>query len=428
MKAVLAVLLLLVGSTAVESQSVFLNSELQPFRINKMMVTDLPEFGNTRVTITGRTLYGEEVPLFSAEDINLPHVLDCFLYFDDSIQNVQVEVASAATDPVLFDYATNFNPYRVTVFPGVGRILPPLPGYRTTTTAEHLRAGDILVLQAAPDFVIHGRDVGELLERGIHVITARASLGVDQLPAPEKPDPLRASLLLLDSLDPASLVETLQRQRESFASFKKRYYDLIAGSDFYGIPAARNQTLRFEDARIEDIAASLERRYILDRVTPFYRLVLLGFYLPALILVALFKRSTALLLPLAVLFAGFVGLSCFVPIPDKSLQLQLNPTHLEGGRIEIVRKATDEKGTTPIAGLLPPSIVELRFVPTDFDPAMWRLTYGLIRSNAKQVPLTFFTDPSSVKFNQLPKIERRADGYVVRYVNPLRYWSLHEPD
>jgi len=40
MKAVLAVLLLLVGSTAVESQSVFLNSELQPFRINKMMVTD----------------------------------------------------------------------------------------------------------------------------------------------------------------------------------------------------------------------------------------------------------------------------------------------------------------------------------------------------------------------------------------------------
>jgi len=59
---------------------------------------------------------------------------------------------------------------------------------------------------------------------------------------------------------------------------------------------------------------------------------------------------------------------------------------------------------------------------------MWRLTYGLIRSNAKQVPLTFFTDPSSVKFNQLPKIERRADGYVVRYVNPLRYWSLHEPD
>ncbi len=427
MKATIAGLLLLICSTSLGSQSVRLAGQLRPFRINRLVVTNLPDFQDTRIEITGWTVHDRQIPLFSAAGADLPEQLECFLYIDDSVRSVRVQISSPMDNPEVFEYPTRLNPHTVTVYSGPGRVFPQLSGYRFTSSAQGLDAGDILVLEDARSPETKQANIREFSARGVHVITTQVSPETNRLSLEE--ETWRGNLLLLESLDTAVLTEVLQSRRGRYAAFKKRFYDRIAGAGFYGIPPPGSANLKFVNSRVEDIAAALEHHHLPNRLTGFHRVALLGFSLIVIILVILVRRTVVLLSCLAALLGLFVFLSFLHPDPDRSLHLQLNPSHLSSSQIELVRTTATGRGdTSSFSGFLPPGMDTQHFAPHDYTTEMWSLNYGLIRSTNRQIPLSTFIPAALVKFDQIPRIERIEGGYVLKYVNPLRYWSLHEPD
>ena len=148
----------------------------------------------------------------------------------------------------------------------------------------------------------------------------------------------------------------------------------------------------------------------------------------AIILVVFIKRTTTLVLCLAGVLSLFSFLSLLNPDPDKSLHLSFNLNHLSSEKVELVRTNLAEQEQKALSFLFAPEVSAQRFVPTDYDQGTWSLEYGLIRSARGEIPLDAFTEAVSVKFDQLPKIEYLGGGYTLKYTNPLRYWSLHEPD
>jgi hypothetical protein len=158
-------------------------------------------------------------------------------------------------------------------------------------------------------------------------------------------------------------------------------------------------------------------------------MLLVGFSVVVIILVVSVKRTATLLLSLAGVLCLFGFLSFLSPDPDKSLHLSLNLSHLGPEKVELVRTAVyEQEEAAPLSGLFPPEIAAQRYAPSAYRADTWSLKYGLIRSTSREIPLSAFTAAASVKFDQLPKIERIEGRYVLKYVNPLRYWSLHEPD
>ena len=423
MKATTVVVLLILASASLGSQSVSFNGQLRPFHINRLIVTDLQSGQDPRVEIAGLTVDGRQVQLFSTATEALPGRLECFIYFDDSVQTVRIQISFSIRETVLFEYPTELNPYQVTVFASPQ---PPLRGYRFTSSIQLLGPGDILVLDDAQRLEVREEEIQEFLDRGIHVITVKPLPRADTPPAGQHS--WRGILILLDSLDKFVLAETLATRRESFATFKKRFYDLTAGSGFFGISPRNVETLIFAGVRLEDIAAAVEQRYPPPRLTGSHKLLLLGFSVAAIILVVFIRRTSTLVLCLAVVLSLFSFLSLLNPDPDQSLHISFNLNHSSSEKIELVRTNLVEKEQKPLSSLFAPEAGVQRFVPTDYDQGAWSLEYGLIRSANGEVALDAFTETSSVKFDQLPKIEYRRDGYTLKYINPLRYWSLHEPD
>ena len=260
MKATTAVMLLILSSASLGSQSVSFAEQLRPFRINRLIVTDLQSVQDPRVEIAGLTVDGREIQLFSTATEALPGRLECFLYFDDSVQTVLIEISFSIREPVLFEYPTELNPYQVTVFADSQLLLPPLRGYRFTSSIQLLGPGDILVLDDAQRLEVREEEIQEFLDRGIHLITAKPLPEADSLSLDQHR--WRGNLILLDSLERSDLNETLETRREAFATFKKRFYDLTAGSGFYGISPRSGETLSFAGIRAEDIAAAVEQRYL----------------------------------------------------------------------------------------------------------------------------------------------------------------------
>ncbi|MBN2552795.1 MAG: hypothetical protein JXB06_08485 [Spirochaetales bacterium] len=429
MKRTGAALLLFAAAVALDCQSVLIGEELRPFRINEAVVTDLQGMREARVRISGRSLYGEEIELFESGRFDDSGPLRCYFYLDDSIRGVSITVSSPDLEPVSFEYDVSFNPYSVALWSAPGLELPPLPGYRPVSAPGQLGPGDILVLDQSSSLQAAGRRASEILDRGIHIVADASLLESSPLSPEQQLDPWRGLLLSLDPLDTAGLRELLETQRRMFAGTKKRYHDLIASADFYGIPVRRSASLVFENARARDIAASLERDYLPGRTMRAPGLRLLAFYLPALVLLA-FVRKTGVLLPLlCLLLCLFVVLSFLSPAADQSLLLALNPSQLSSGTVRLLRSRAAEHESAASPGILPvPGVDEQHFVPRDYDPSGWSLLYGVHRSTGREIPLAGFSDAAAVRFNQIPEIERRGEGYALVYVNPLRYWSLHEPD
>ena len=428
MKVVTVFLFFLISCITLESQSVTFTGELRPFRINRVVVTDLLKLKDFRVVITGRTVYGEEVPLFISKQVNSPEELECFFYFDDSIQNLTIEVSSSSTTPELFEYSTQTNPYRLTVFASSELTLSQLPGYTIASTSKQLRPGDVFVLGESGRAEIQGSDIEGFLKRGIHVIGTGSLKKEDKAPHIREQSPWTGRLLILDSLDSTALTQLLDSRRREFSEFKRCYYDLIAKANFYGISTAQKRTLIFINTRVEDIAVSLEQRYLTDRPTLFHKLLLLGFYLPVLILVGILRKTKLLVIPLAVLLSLFIFISVLVPDRDKSLQLLLNSVHLTAEEVELVRNVSNGRATMPLHDLFPSPVEEQRFNAADYVRSNWTVAYNVFRSSRKEIPLETFKPAAAVKFNQIPRIERDDGVYFLKFLNPLRSWSLHEPE
>ncbi len=434
MKAVGLVVFILISGMTLESQSVTFTEEPRPFHINRGVVTGLPKLGKTRIRITGTTMYGEEVPLFMLEDTTNSDGIEFFFYFDDSIHNLEIEVSSSGSIPARFEYSGQRNPYRVTVFIGSGLTLAQLPGYTVTSTSGQLQPGDILVLGAegvAEPSKIEGIKKGTLqgfLNRGIHIISAAPPGTPSRTTSPEQESLWTGRLLILDSVNPASVANLLEQRRRWFSSFKKRYYDLVAKADFYGIPASPIRNLTYVNARVEDIAISLERRYLSDRLNLVHKLLLLGFYLPGIIFLALLGRTKPLLILLGVVLSVWIPVSVMIPEQDRTLELRLNPGHLEAEELELARTVTRGSAEGSLLDLFPPVVEQQRFNAPDFQGSNWTLSYRVLRSNRKKAALEAYSRAAAVKFNQIPQIEKSGDGYYLKYVNPLRSWSLDEPD
>ena len=110
------VVVFLLCSAVLCSQSVSFEQPIRPFRINRALVADLEGSRDLRIDIAGRTLEGREVTLFSAVESSANRELPCYFYLDDSIQAVRLEVSSSTSEPAVFEVPIRLNPYRVTVF------------------------------------------------------------------------------------------------------------------------------------------------------------------------------------------------------------------------------------------------------------------------------------------------------------------------
>jgi hypothetical protein len=400
---------------------------IRPFHINRVLAAELEGLRDIRIEIGGRTLDGREIELFSAFEQSAIGELPCYFYVDDSVQAVRLEISSSTSETAAFEVPVRINPYRVTVSIASGRLPNRLRGYRFNTNEQQLAPGDVLVLAGESAQVIPEEDLGKLLSRGIHVITTFGLPGLGMQITAE--NPWQGELIVLDFLNTAVLTEVLDGQRENFAAFKKRYYDLVAAAQFYGIAAPLGENLTFMNARLEDIVASLERESLPARISGYHRVVLLGFTLAAVIFLVFLRRTAVMVSCLAVALCLFILLTMLRPEPEKSLELSFNLAHLESQNIELARTAATgevSEGTAP--GFLRPRIDTRSFAPTDFVDGQWSLDFRLTRSPEREIPLSAFTQALNLKFDQYPLIERRQGRYIVKYVNPLRYWSLHEPE
>lgn len=427
MKSSLVTLLLLVGTITLGSQSVLVPAGLLPYRFNTVFVTGIPANAGTRVSIVGRTLQGNEVPLFLSQETMDQGQIRCVFYLDDSIYSLEVDIAATGSKPRHLEFPGQQNPYRVAVLGS--RAVPALSvsGYIPASNLDQLRPGDIYLLQERASPETRRNTISGLLASGIHVI-----MGESQGPQEElfskverslEQGPWSARLLAIDSFDPHSLRSFLEERRELFLSFKKRYHALIAEASFYGLPVQESGELSFANAKPEDIAATLESRLFQDRLSLFHQVLLIAFYLPALTLLLLVKKTKTLLVPVSLLLAAFMLVSVLVPGRDRMLRLDLNPFQTTGETVELEQIPTASGSRAKLLSTVPE---EYRFVARSYSTETWTLSYTMIRSVEREVSLERFHPVLAVKFNQIPRIRLDRGEYIIEYENPLRAWSLHE--
>jgi hypothetical protein len=412
----------------IEAQKVILPEILQPFQINTVIVKDLPDYGSTDVMIYGLTAEGYRIPLFSSRRIRSTAELHCYVYVDDSIQTAEIEVDSSDRSPVSFEFPIRQNPYRIAV---LGSRYPPVirgSSFDVASSIEHLDPGDIYIFQESDPSQPSLVEVRRLLSKGVHVLGTRilaAALGSTDS---SRPDPWYGRLLTNDSVDAAASGIFLESRRKVLLLYKKRYFDLIAKASFFGIRSDQQRPLSFREAKPEDIAFTMERELFRSRLNLSHKLMVIAFYLPVLMLVAIIKKGKILLLVISALLLLFSLVSLFNPSPDRLLSIWLNPSHTEGKTVELIRIPSPETAARPRFSLLSRFPEEYRFFAQDFSAEHLRLKYTMIHSSGRRTTLEHFRSAKALKLNQIPHICLVRGTYFIEHANPLRAWSLYEPE
>ena len=135
-----------------------------------------------------------------------------------------------------------------------------------------------------------------------------------------------------------------------------------------------------------------------------------------------------LLLAVSFVLLLFVLLSLSNPYPDKMLSISLNPYHVEGETVNLRRTAVSPSRILPSFKFFSPLSEEYRFAAQDCSATTWKLIYTALHSNSRRTSVHHFSTTDPVKFNQIPHIQLVEGSYFIQYTNPLRAWSLREPE
>lgn len=378
--------------------------------------------------IHGRTADGKRILLFEHLKVAAENDLRCYVYLDRSITAVEVEVKSADRMLERTSFAVRYNPYRVAVFASRTPTLLPTSGYTPAASFSSLEPGDIYVVQESEPPETTSAVIHQLLARGIQVIIPQSFTPAAESPVHPEAGLWAGKLIRTDTSDPVAVQQVLDRHREQYRLFKARYYDLIAGANFYGIRAPEARSLTFRDTTLEDIAFTLEQQGLRGRLNSAEKALMILFYLPVIIGVALVKRPKLLLILTAGFLLIFALLSLLYPGRDTSVALYLNPLHSQRNtvRLEPVPGYPGQSGT--LSDLLSTEPEQKRFQATDFSPQISSLRYSAVRSSGDKSPLQQFLSADAVKFDQIPLVRIHGGSYYLEHRNPLRAWSLHEPE
>ena len=410
------------------AQPVILVENLRPFHINQLIVKDLPGFAATAVRIEGRTADGQQIPLFDHSEEAPVKRLSCFLYLDESVSSVVVEVKSEDIILERTNFPVRHNPYRITV---LGSRYPPLlanTGYTPASSLQELQPGDIYIVQEseAPETFLPV--VTRLLAKGVHVVAPQTLVSAVEMPVVPEGELWIGRLLAADTSDPVAIQELLEKRKEQFRTLKARYYGLIAGANFYGIRIPEVRSLTFTDMNLEDIAFTVEQQLFRSRLNPVEKALLILFYLPVIVGTALIKKHKIILILVSGCALIFVLLSLLYPGRDTIFTLYLNPFHTAKNTVVLERVSGYPRDSNTLSGFLFAGPEENRFVARDYSLQFSTLRYFAVRSSGKTTPLQPFASADAVKFDQIPRV-RISDGrYYLEHRKPLRAWSLHESE
>ncbi len=270
------------------AQSVILPEGLKPFKINRVLVENPSARGYRKIRISGRSFKNESIPLFETREEQYQKTVTCYVYLDDNIGSIEVELYSVKNSPRTFKLPVERNPYGIGVFQGGSRVWRERSTYYPVSSTEELGPGDIYVLEGTADF----RKMEKLRDRGVHLLVPKDAVqgNAAKLLTAGQGDKWRGRLLTLDPLDSQGLAGLLEEKKRELLAFKDRYRSLVTEADFHGIMLDKGESYTFTNARPADMAYTLEKESLNNRLSLLQRLILVGFYLPALILIASLKN------------------------------------------------------------------------------------------------------------------------------------------
>lgn len=405
------------------AQSIVVPAALLPFRINRLLVDNMPAGGQEEVRILGRSFDGKIIPLFETRNSLGGKTLSCYLYLDETFHAIEVEVKQQrGGKSVLFQAPVERDPYRMAVFSREPALILEDARNYLVVSPEELGPGDLYLLSAA-EATAEGQELWEkLLKRGVHLLLPENVPHLPGVEAEEGENPWRGKILAQSTLE-----ALLAKRKSELYAFKDRYRDLMADAGFHGIRLKGEPPYSFRQAKPADIAHSLEQEAFSSRLRPGDKLVLLCFYFPVLLLAAFLKQGRTLLALVALFLLLFVGFSLLYPGRDRILTVGMNVWPAGQEILVMERAAGDLEAGAPLRGLLSRSPEEVRYTTRGYSEGSWRLHYSMVRSYQKRLSLELLLEAEYIRFNQIPRITLSRDGYFLEYTGTLRSWSLHEP-
>jgi len=429
---------------------------LEPFRINRLLARGAAGANLEGILIYGIDFRGGRSLLFRSSEVRQARETLCYAYLDADVQAVEVELVSGPGRSSRLRLSVERSPYRIAVYGEglaggtVAALVPDDPAFYVTASAGDLGPGDLYLLGEELD--ANGGAAGEsLLARGIHLLLLGGSgaqaatqgpwwrgqrlAPVSRAPtvpglsgAPTVPGLSRAPTVPGLSRDEPGIKELLAAKKKELLAFKQRYHSLIAEASFQGIRAQSEAPLSFRGAQAEDIAYTLEGELFRSRLGAIHRLALIAFYLPALCLVALLRKVRLLLPLLGGLLLLFVLVIVLYPGGGRAFTLKLNLSQAQPAPLRLRREGGSPDLGGDLARPLSAGLEESSFSPLDFNARDWVLRYRMAASFDRRLPLSWLQPARLVKCNQRPTIVLSGGRYTVEFRNPLKAWSLHEPE
>jgi len=411
---------------------------LEPFRINRLLARGAAGANLEGILIYGIDFRGGRSLLFRSTEVRQARETLCYAYLDADIQAVEVELVSGPGRSSRLRLSVERSPYRIAVYGEglaggtVAALVPDDPAFYVTTSAGDLGPGDLYLLGEGLD-ADGGAARESLLARGIHLLLLGGSgaQAATQWPwwrgqrlAPVSRAPTVPGL----SGEEPGIKELLAAKKKELLAFKQRYHGLIAEASFQGIRAESEGPLSFRGAQAEDIAYTLEGELFRSRLGAIHRLALIAFYLPALCLVALLRKVRLLLPLLGGLLLLFVLVIVLYPGGGRAFTLKLNLSQAQPAALRLRREGGPMDLGGDLARPLSAGLEESSFSPLDFTARDWVLRYRMVASFDRRLPLSWLQPARLVKCNQRPTIVLSGGRYTVEFRNPLKAWSLHEPE
>lgn len=319
--------ILLLNGPGLSGQPRLLQQGLHPFTINKLSIENPDQIELERVIILGRNYKDEQILLFESAAVQNQRTINCYLYLDDEIQALQLELFPLDRPALIFEILIEINPYLPAVFCPRYNLLLNSDSYHRVFSREDLGVGDIYVFTQSPDgSPLSFAEMVQLLDRGIHLIFPEEMRPVQE----PLENSRRGRLITFDPQSPGGIENILRRHRDEFLAYREQYQSLISRAEFHGIIQAApgsDPVFPRREVRLQDIAQSLEQETFAGRLGFRELLILASFYIPCLILLILVCSKKILLPALAGLLLLFFLLQALSPAGDRIFRLELNPTH-----------------------------------------------------------------------------------------------------
>ncbi len=394
------------------SQPRFLHESLYPYRLNRITYCNPDNMPFNRIRIFGRNYKNDKILLFETDLKENQDTVDCYVYIDDDIYTLKAELSSNGRSPFLAELAVELNPYRIAVYTPFKNIELNTNIYHIVGSLKDLGIGDVYVLESELDAQPGEQEIEQMLAGGIHLIASESAVP----PLLHREHEWTGSVIILKSLSSSYLETVLKEKEKEFISFKEQYAHLVSKAEFHVLDLKQDA-----GARLQDIARTLEEELFTIRISLPEKMILATFYISCLITTCFIKNKRIHISLLVGLLALFFLFFIIYPEKDKMITMRLNTMHKELKELRFEQtEQNSPSGTHPFQ--------EILLEEESFSERKISLNYSIIYSYRRTYPLGNLLDAELIKFNQYPLIMLERGLYLAQYNNPLKLWSLHEPE